>query len=141
MSMAFQEIPVVSLAEWTSPDADRVGFADRLRAICHEIGFFQLVDHGVDTQFVDDYFDALRRFFELPEATKSQIEKINSPWFRGWERVGAELTDNNVDFREQIDVWTDLPPRPRDVVPPYLRLDGPNQWLPEETLPGFPSLV
>lgn len=139
--MAFQEIPVVSLAEWTSPDADRVAFADRLRSICHEVGFFQLLDHGVSAGFVDDYFAALQRFFELPEATKSQIEKINSPWFRGWERVGAELTDNSVDFREQIDVWTDLPPRPRDILPPYLRLDGPNQWLPEETLPGFRALV
>jgi isopenicillin N synthase-like dioxygenase len=137
--VAFQEIPVVSLAGWTAPGADRVAFADRLRTICHEVGFFQLVDHGI--AFVDDYFAALAAFFALPETTKARIEKINSPWFRGWERVGAELTDNRVDVREQIDVWTELPARRRDVNPPYLRLDGPNQWLDEATLPGFRTLV
>jgi isopenicillin N synthase-like dioxygenase len=139
--VAFHDIPVVSLAGWTAPGADRAAFADRLRLICHEVGFFQLVDHGIDPGFVDDYFAALEAFFALPEATKARIEKINSPWFRGWERVGAELTDNSVDHREQIDVWSELPARARDVQPPYLRLDGPNQWLPDDVLPGFHRAV
>jgi isopenicillin N synthase-like dioxygenase len=139
--VAFQEIPVVSLAAWTAPGADKAAFADALREVCHEVGFFQLVDHGVDDAFIRDYFDALRTFFTLPESQKERIDKANSPWFRGWERVGAELTDLSVDHREQIDVWTELPPRPRDVQPPFLRLDGPNQWLDEETLPGFRALV
>jgi isopenicillin N synthase-like dioxygenase len=139
--MAFQEIPVVSLAGWTAPDADRTAFAEQLRAICHEVGFFQLVDHCIDPSFIDDYFDAMRRFFDLPEAAKASIEKINSPWFRGWERVGAELTDSHVDYREQVDVWTELPARPLDCQPPYLRLDGPNQWPDDYAVAGFRSLV
>ncbi len=132
---------MVSLAAWTAPGADRERFADRLRSICHEVGFFRLVDHGVSPEFIDDYFATLRRFFALPETTKARIDKAHSPWFRGWERVGAELTDARVDYREQIDVWTELPARPRDVLPAYLRLDGPNQWLDEDTLPGFRALV
>lgn len=139
--MAFRDIPTVSLVEWTAPAADRPAFADRLRRICHEVGFFLLVDHDVDTSFIDDYFEAMRRFFALPVDVKARIAKDRSPWFRGWEAVGAELTDQRVDHREQIDVWTELPPRPRDVLPPYLRLDGPNQWLDEQTLPGFRGLV
>jgi isopenicillin N synthase-like dioxygenase len=139
--VAFQEIPVVSLSGWTAADADREVFAEQLRSICHEVGFFQLVDHGVDQRFIGEYFAALRAFFALPESTKELVDKINSPWFRGWERVGTELTDNSVDYREQVDVWTELPPRPRDVHPPYLRLDGPNQWLDEQALPGFRALV
>jgi isopenicillin N synthase-like dioxygenase len=138
---SFQEIPVVSLRDWSAPGADQYAFADRLRSICHEIGFFQLVDHGVDPSFLDDYFAAMRTFFELPEATKERIDKVRSPWFRGWERVGAELTDHRVDHREQIDIWTELDPQPRDVEPVYLRLEGPNQWLDEATLPGFRRLV
>ncbi|MCB0994816.1 MAG: isopenicillin N synthase family oxygenase [Acidimicrobiales bacterium] len=140
-AVAFDSIPVLSLQDWAGPGADRSAFADELRRVCHEIGFLQLVDHGVDPAFLDHYFAALRAFFELPEATKATIDKVNSPWFRGWERVGAELTDNRVDHREQLDLWTDLPPRDRSALPPYLRLDGPNQWLAEDVLPGFRSLI
>lgn len=140
--MAFQEIPVVSLAEWNRDgDGDREAFAERLRSICHEVGFFRLVDHGVDPAFLDAYFAALRSFFALPEDAKASIDKVNSPWFRGWERVGAELTDNRVDHREQIDVWTELDPRSPDVEPAYLRLEGPNQWPDDTVLPGFRQLV
>jgi isopenicillin N synthase-like dioxygenase len=139
--VGFQEIPVVSLSAWAAPDADRAAFAGRLRSICHEVGFFQLVDHGVDRTFVAEYFDTLHAFFALAEETKAEIDKARSPWFRGWERVGAELTDSRVDFREQVDVWTELPSRARDVLPPYLRLDGPNQWPGEATLPGFRARV
>ena len=139
--MTFREIPVVSMSVWTGADADRGAFAERLREICHEIGFFRVVDHGIAPRFVEDYFAALQAFFDLPEATKARIDKRRSPWFRGWERVGAELTDSRVDHREQVDVWTDLPARARDVEPTYLRLEGPNQWLDEAELPGFRTRV
>jgi isopenicillin N synthase-like dioxygenase len=139
--MGFRSIPVVSLAEWTRSGADRATFADELQSICHEVGFFQLVDHGVDGRFVEAYFDGLQAFFALPDDVKVRIDKTNSPWFRGWERVGAELTDNRVDHREQIDVWSEHPPHPPEVDPAYLRLEGPNQWLDEATLPGFRALV
>jgi isopenicillin N synthase-like dioxygenase len=141
VNVAFQEIPVVSLAAWTSVHADREAFADRLQAICHEIGFFRLVDHGVEAAFLDDYFRAMRAFFALPEHVKAHIDKRASPWFRGWEQVGAELTDNNVDHREQVDVWSELDPQPRDVQPTYLRLEGPNQWPDESVAPHFRQLV
>lgn len=139
--MAFEQIPTVSLLDWHGPEADRAAFADRLQQICHEIGFFQVIDHGVDRAFMAEYFASLRAFFALPDDVKATIEKQKSPWFRGWERIGAELTDNKVDHREQIDIWTELSPRPREVMPPYLRLDGPNQWLDDAVLPGFRSLV
>jgi isopenicillin N synthase-like dioxygenase len=129
------------MTDWTGVDADRAAFAERLRMMCHEVGFFRVVDHGIDPEFLEDYFAALQAFFALPEATKARIDKVRSPWFRGWERVGAELTDARVDHREQVDVWTELPPRAADVEPPYLRLEGPNQWLDEADLPGFRALV
>ncbi len=138
---AFQEIPTVSLAGWAAPGADRASFATGLRAICHDVGFFQLVDHGVDPTFVDEYFGAIERFFALPDDVKATIDKIDSPWFRGWERIGAELTDNNIDHREQIDVWTEHEPLTGAIDPPYLRLEGPNQWPDEAVLPGFRALV
>lgn len=130
--MAFQEIPVLSLDEIDT---------DELRRVCHEIGFFQLVGHGVDLAAIDAYFEALAAFFALPDAAKETIEKIRSPWFRGWERLGSELTDNRVDHREQIDMWTAHPPNRADVEPTYLRLEGPNQWPADALVPGFRAAV
>jgi isopenicillin N synthase-like dioxygenase len=109
--------------------------------VSHEIGFFQLVGHDVPAEFRARYFELLQAFFALPEDVKAHIDKRRSRHFRGWERVGAELTDNRTDFREQLDVSTENPPYPADAEPPYLRLDGPNQWLPDDVLPGFRDAV
>ena len=130
----FNEIPVVSLAD-SRRDADGL-----VRAL-HEVGFLSLVDHGIDPAFIDRYFAAVQEFFALPDSVKAGIDKRNSPHFRGWERVGAELTDNRVDFREQLDLSTEHSPYPPGAEPAYLRLDGPNQWLPDDVLPGFRATV
>ena len=75
-AVAFREIPVVSLSGWTETGAGQQAFAERLRAICHEVGFFQLVDHGVEQAFVEEYFAALRDFFTLPDSIKARIDKV-----------------------------------------------------------------
>ena len=97
----FTVIPEVDLAGWAT---DRVAFADRVRQICHAIGFFQLVGHGVDDDFIDRHIDHQRRFFALAEEQKATIDKARSPHFRGWERIGAELTGGLPDLREQLDM-------------------------------------
>ncbi|MFM8531466.1 MAG: isopenicillin N synthase family dioxygenase [Ilumatobacteraceae bacterium] len=134
---SFSSIPVMSMAPWRGASDERRAFVDELRRACHEVGFFLLVDHGIEREWFDDYFALVRRFFALPDDVKARIEKIGSAHFRGWERIGSELTDNKVDFREQVDCSTEWQPYPNGVEPAYLRIDGPNQWLPEDVLPGF----
>ncbi len=129
------------MADWQGPGGDRHAFAKRLTTICHDVGFFCLIDHGVDKHFIDQYFGQLAQFFALPEAVKATIDKQLSPHFRGWERVGAELTNNRPDYREQLDVSTENPVYGTNATAPYLHLDGPNQWLDESVLPGFRALV
>lgn len=133
-------IPNFSLASWRNAD-NRQRVADELLSMCHGVGFFTITDHGVPTEFVEHYFGLLEQFFALPEATKALIDKRNSAYFRGWERIGAELTNGRVDHREQLDLSTENTPYASDVQPEYLRLDGPNQWLPEDALPGFRDAV
>jgi isopenicillin N synthase-like dioxygenase len=139
-SSTFSTIPVVDLAQWRA-GSDREQLADQVREVCHRVGFFSVVGHGVPAGFLTAYFDALVQFFALPEQVKAGIDKVASPHFRGWERVGAELTDNRPDIREQLDLATENPPHPAGALPAYLRLDGPNQWLSEEVLPGFRAVV
>lgn len=140
LAASFTDIPVISLSGWRDPRT-RESFARDLVTTCHEVGFFTLVDHGIEQEFIDDYFAMLEAFFALPMDTKLLIDKKLSRHFRGWEAVGAELTDNRVDHREQLDLSTEHSPYDEDVLPAYLRLDGPNQWLPDDVLPGFKALV
>lgn len=135
-------LPVVDLQRWRhGTDEDRAAFAEEVRDICHDVGFFYLVGHAVSAEFLRSYFDGLKAFFALDPSIKESIDKHKSPYFRGWERVGAELTNNRPDIREQLDLSTEYPPASLDAVPAYLRLSGPNQWLPEDVLPGFRGLV
>jgi len=133
----FSEIPIVDLDR----QAEEAALADELRRICHEVGFFVVVNHGVPAELTDAVFAMMRRFFALPVDDKLRIDKRASRHFRGWEAEGAEYTNNRPDIREQIDVWTEWPARPADVTPEYLRLHGPNQWMPEELLPEHRRLT
>ena len=138
---ATADIPVVSLEAMHGNLEQRRALAHEITAICHNVGFLVVVDHGVPVRLLDDVFAAMDRFFALPEVDKSSIDKRNSPHFRGWETVGTEYTNNRPDIREQIDLWTEWDPRERDVEPFYLRLLGPNQWPPASVQEGLPELM
>lgn len=134
----FVEIPLVDFSRWRNGDAAaRAAFAGEVREICHQIGFMILTRTGIDWRLVDHVFSLAERFFALPESQKALIDKRASRHFRGWESVGVERTNGRPDMREQIDLWSEHPPRDPGVEPAYLRLLGPNQWLPEEVLPGY----
>lgn len=115
-------------------------FRAQLLRVTHDVGFFCLVGHGIDQALIDDLLDVSRRLFELPEQDKLAIENTHSAQFRGYTRVGKELTNGAVDWREQIDIGEE-----RDVVAAgagvadYWRLEGPNLW--PENLPELQTVV
>ncbi|WP_208322066.1 isopenicillin N synthase family dioxygenase [Paramicrobacterium fandaimingii] len=128
-------LPILDMSRLNAGADEAAAFCAELRDVTHEVGFFYLVGHGVPQELIDDVLDVSRRFFDLPAQQKLAIENVNSPQFRGYTRMGGELTAGEVDWREQIDVGPE-----RDVVPAgdgiadYWRLEGPNQWpseLPE----------
>ncbi len=71
---------------------------------------------------------AARRFFLLPQADKDAIAMRRSPHFRGYTRLGGELTRGAPDWREQIDIGPERTPVGGPGKPDYLWLEGPNQW-------------
>jgi isopenicillin N synthase-like dioxygenase len=110
---------------------------ERLREAAHEVGFFYLTGHGVPGELSDRVLAAARRLFALPQADKDAVAMVRSPHFRGYTRLGGELTGGEVDWREQIDIGPERNPVGGAGQPDYLRLQGPN-LLPEfaETCPG-----
>lgn len=125
-------LPVVDLG--AEPEALR----RRLRQVAHEVGFFYLTGHGVPEDLISRLLSAARRLFALPQADKDAIAMVNSPHFRGYTRLGGELTGGTVDWREQIDIGPERLPL-TDPAESYLRLQGPNQW--PAGLPELPAVV
>jgi isopenicillin N synthase-like dioxygenase len=133
-------LPVIDLSLLDAGPEKAAEFREQLRAVAHDVGFFYLVGHGVDQQLTNDLLEVSRRFFELPAEDKLAIENVHSPQFRGYTRVGGELTNGDVDWREQVDVGVE-----RDQVElgtgvaDFWRLEGPNLW--PSALPEFRDVV
>jgi isopenicillin N synthase-like dioxygenase len=126
-------LPVVDLRSGTDE------LRDGLRRAAHEVGFFYLTGHEVPDDLVGRMLAAARRLFALPQADKDAVAMVRSPHFRGYTRLGGELTRGEVDWREQIDVGPERPPIGGRGRPDYLWLQGPNQW--PAGLPELPAVV
>lgn len=133
-------LPILDLSLLDSGAEGEQRFLEQLRQATHEVGFFYLVGHGIDRALIDDILDVARRFFDLSEDEKLAIENVHSPQFRGYTRVGRELTNGDVDWREQIDIGEERPALERGGgVADYWRLEGPNLW--PESFPEFRDTV
>ncbi|SEK27067.1 isopenicillin N synthase family dioxygenase [Streptacidiphilus jiangxiensis] len=108
---------------------------EALHRAARDVGFFQLTGHGVSQAEMDELLRVSRAFFALPEADRLALDNRNSPHYRGYTRIGTELTRGTRDWRDQLDIGEELPPHvPGRDEPAYWWLEGPNQWssaLPE----------
>ena len=130
---AVTPVPVVDLR------ADPGRLREGLREAGHRVGFFYLTGHGVAPELVTGVLEAAHRLFELPQADKDAVAMVRSPHFRGYTRLGGELTRGEVDWREQIDIGPERSPVGGLGRSDYRWLQGPNQW--PAALPELPAIV
>jgi isopenicillin N synthase-like dioxygenase len=140
--MADIAIPVLRLTDARTPDGGFApAFLGGLRRALHEVGFLQLTDFGADPGQVDELAETTRRFFALPLADRLALDNRASPHFRGYTRLGHEITAGRPDAREQLDFAPEQAPLPRDAWDAtYRLLEGPNQW-PDASLPELREKV
>lgn len=128
----FEAVPTLDGAALRRGDpAERA----RLTATAHAVGFFYVTGHGCEDAAASA-FDAAERFFALPPEAKQKLSNVHSPAFRGYIGLGAENTRGIPDLREQVELGVEAPAAERGAMPPFLRLQGPNLWPPEEEAPG-----
>jgi isopenicillin N synthase-like dioxygenase len=121
MATRLAGLPVIDLSKF-----GKAPFLKELRHAAHNVGFFYLVGHGVDPMLVKRVHSVSKSFFALPDSDKLAIEMVNSPHFRGYTRVGREITRQRPDWREQLDTGTELPAvTPGPGVPDWARLVDP----------------
>ncbi|WP_343585390.1 2-oxoglutarate and iron-dependent oxygenase domain-containing protein [Herbaspirillum sp.] len=130
-------IPVIDFADAFSPELHRrEAVAWEIHKISRDVGFFYIVNHGVPQALIDGQFDWARRFFALPQASKSAIDMRHSPSGYGYERMGAQALDDGApaDLKEGFQFGFDIDPAHPYVQRGLLRY-GHHLWPAD--LPGF----
>ncbi|RUO48025.1 isopenicillin N synthase family dioxygenase [Pseudidiomarina donghaiensis] len=117
-------LPIISMTSLESA----AGLA-ALRQAASEVGFFYLIDHGLNADVQQHYLALTRAFFQLPTTDKQTIDMIHSPHFRGYNALGTEMTAGRLDAREQFD-WMneELALATDQLRHPWQKLIGPNLW-------------
>ncbi|KAG1702503.1 hypothetical protein DVH05_009453 [Phytophthora capsici] len=103
---------------------------ENVRVAASEWGFFYVTNHGMAESEMEKFREAMRSFFLLPMETKRSIARTETN-VRGY--VEKELTKNKEDWKECFDFTGAHEDDPPDGNKGNLQ----NQWLDEQTLPGF----
>lgn len=139
MTSTFDSIPTIDVAALRSDDpAARRAVVDELGRAARDVGFAQLVGHGIEPSLFDALLAATKTFFELPYDEKMRVYIGRSTNHRGYVPAGEEVfAGATPDHKEAYDLSIDLP----SDHPEHLAgnpLLGPNQW---PALDGFAEPV
>ncbi|WP_026555146.1 isopenicillin N synthase family dioxygenase [Arthrobacter sp. 35W] len=136
MDARSSSIPVLDLSTARNGDGQfSPVFISELRDAAHRVGFFQLTSYGAGAERVGELFEVTRRFFDLPLEDRLELDNRKSPHFRGYTRLGHEITQGRPDAREQLDFGPERPAVERyPAEEPYWLVQGPNLW-PDKSLP------
>jgi len=144
LSTSETPIPIVSILPFTnsSDPSARLFTAKALTKACRSVGFVYITDHGVPAAKIAEAFAWSKKLFALTKEDKMKaLHPPGSAVHRGYsypglEKVsdvlaeevgdeGVEALRNVPDFKESYEIGSDE------------YADQPNQWLPEDVLPGF----
>lgn len=142
MTATSPSIPVLDLSLARGEDGSfTTEFIEKLRDAAHRVGFFQITGFGAAEGQAEGVLQMAARFFALPLEDRLALDNRNSPHFRGYTRMGHEITAGRPDAREQLDVSADRDPvTGYPANEPYWLLQGPNLW-PDSSLPELKTTV
>jgi isopenicillin N synthase-like dioxygenase len=117
-----REVPRIDMRDF---ERRKQEIADQLWDASTRIGFFQLVNHGIPQEQVDEAFEMTARFFALPHETKAKMPMLkgtNAGWeYRSQVRPSTGTADNKESYQ---------------LTPPRMAA----LW-PGEALPGFKATM
>ncbi|PMR73825.1 isopenicillin N synthase family dioxygenase [Billgrantia endophytica] len=125
----FQAIPVIDIQGLRDDDpAARQAVARELGRAAREVGFFQIVGHGLSRKLREGLIEQAKAFFAQPLEAKMTRYIGQYPHHRGYVPQGEEAPDpTKRDLKEAFDLAFELPeddPEVRAGTP----LLGPNPW-------------
>ncbi len=127
-----RKIPTVDFTLALSSNEDeRNEFVQQVGDALQDIGFFALVNHGIDTALIMDAYAQCDRFFELEETVKRSYLLPEIAHQRGYTAFGVEHAKDNPapDLKE---FWQTGRAYPNDgPTPSYPQNVWPNQHAPD----------
>lgn len=114
-----REVRRIDLSDFAHRKAE---IADQIWGACTEVGFFQLVNHGIPLERVRQAFAMSERFFALPDAVKAQYPHVKAHNV-GWEsKAQVRPSTGTPDQKESYQITR-----------PHMA----GLWPSEAELPGF----
>ncbi|KAG5535586.1 hypothetical protein RHGRI_023374 [Rhododendron griersonianum] len=112
MATNFKSIPIIDisplLAKWDDPNmAGDQGVGEvvqQLDQACREAGFFYVKGHGIPDSIIKEVRNLTHKFFSLPYEEKLKIKISPAAGYRGYQRIGENITKGTPDMHEAIDV-------------------------------------
>lgn len=136
MEILFDEIPSLDLADFTSGTPEqKTAFVKKLGEAYQNIGFVAIKNHGLNKDLQDRLYNSIKEFFALPDEVKSNYEKPEIGYQRGYTGKGKEHAKgrNTGDLKEFYHVGQEL-----DLIPDIdpIKAEYPANLWPKE-LPAF----
>jgi len=101
----------LDLEDFVTDGPREAAFVEALGDALSEVGFFSLVNHGVDSEVVARAYAAAERFFTLPDAVKANYERRELNGQRGITSFGRERARDRAaaDLKEFWHVGREIP--------------------------------
>ncbi|CAI0405748.1 unnamed protein product [Linum tenue] len=134
MATDFKSIPIIDIGPLLSKSDDPdmgsdpgvAQVVEQLDLACREAGFFYVKGHGVPDPLVKEVRSIARKFFHLPYEEKLKIKMTPEAGYRGYQRLGENITKGVPDLHEAIDCYTEIKPGRYGAL--GKPMEGPNQW-------------
>ncbi|XP_011005806.1 PREDICTED: probable 2-oxoglutarate-dependent dioxygenase At3g49630 isoform X2 [Populus euphratica] len=134
MATDFKSIPIIDISPLVAKcdDPKRVQDPDVLEVVgqldqaCREAGFFYVKGHGIPDSLIKDVKNVTRKFFDLPYEEKLKIKLSAVAGYRGYQRIGENITKGIPDMHEAIDCYREITPGMYGALGKII--EGVNQW-------------
>jgi isopenicillin N synthase-like dioxygenase len=112
-------VPIIDLTPWTTPNTNSTNDSQmevvrQIHEACQSVGFFLVINHGLDSQVLQDAWMATQEFFELPGEEKLKHKTTNEAEYPyGYEQSeklvkGKQLDGANNNLDEDSEAAADL---------------------------------
>ncbi|KAJ8770782.1 hypothetical protein K2173_021429 [Erythroxylum novogranatense] len=116
MATDFKTIPIIDisslLARCEDPNmAQDPGVCEVVKQLdqaCREAGFFYVKGHGIPDSLIKEVRNVAHKFFNLPYEEKLKIKLSADAGYRGYQRIGENITKGTPDMHEAIDCYREI---------------------------------